>query len=179
MRTVHETEALRPSDPVPKHHPQSLVAPAQAAQATANAKQPRLRLVFSSKSSTTDHDQDHDSQNGAMPAAGDGASDADDEDQFAADLEFTPSELSLGVVKLVRLLRRQLRWTSEVGEELHEDIKGLESEKMIVVRENELVMGDLVKAMVKNGLGNAMDAKKWLDELNVGDGAGPADRPMT
>jgi hypothetical protein len=155
MRTVHETEALRPSDPVPKHHPSSLVAPTQP---PSSAKQPRLRLVFSSKSSATDQD----SQNGLA-----GGSDADDEDPYPADLEFTPHELSLPPVELFRLLRRQIRWAEEAGQELQAEVKELQAEKKKVARENGLVMDDLLRVVGKRAGATGMDLRKWLDDTTA------------
>ena len=54
MRTVHETEALRPSDPVPKHHTH-LSAAAGGTSAPAS-KLPRIKLKLSQHPKDSSHD---------------------------------------------------------------------------------------------------------------------------
>ena len=141
MRTVHETEALRPSDPVPKHH-----------SSNPSNKFQRIKLVLSneakrpseSKGSTpaspsslhpppsstlqpSHGDADHVNNNITyiQDLASPGAPTMV---QFPPDLSFTPAELALPADKLFLSLRRTLQFATEEGDALR-DVLGLEGEE--------------------------------------------------
>lgn len=155
MRTVHETEALRPSDPVPKHHSSN---PSNRFQ--------RLRLVLNNggkdKGSAPASPSSH-----VGPPSANGGSLATDADyvqnnvtyvqdlstpgaptvvQFPPDLDFTPHELSLPAPVLFRLLCRQLQWATREGEELRTEAEALEAQRKEEWKEKELLLENLMEA---------------------------------
>lgn len=156
MRTVHETEALRPSDPVPKHHSSN---PSNRFQ--------RLRLVLNNggkeKGSTPASPSSH-----VGPSSANGGSLATDAEyaqnnvtyvqdlkshgaaptvvQFPPDLDFTPHELSLPAPELFRLLCRQLQWATREGEQLRAEAEALEAQRKEEWKEKELVLENLMEA---------------------------------
>lgn len=136
MRTVHETEALRPSDPVPKHHSSNPMN-----------KYQRLKLVLSGnkkeKSSTPASPSSHQPPTAPIPSTHDadyahnnvvyfqdlGSPGTPTMIQFPPDINFTEHELSLPAPDLFRLLRRQLHWAQEEGEELRAEAERLEKKR--------------------------------------------------
>ena len=142
MRTVHETEALRPSDPVPKHH-----------SSNPSNKFQRLKLVLSAgvKGSSERQGSTPASPSSLHPPAAQPTShvvgDADHANnnvtyiqdlaspgaptmvQFPPDLSFTPSELSLPADALFHSLRRTLQYATEEGERLRHEADALEKER--------------------------------------------------
>ncbi|KAF2622131.1 hypothetical protein BU25DRAFT_452232 [Macroventuria anomochaeta] len=143
MRTVHETEALRPSDPVPKHH-----------SSNPSNKFQRIRLVLSneakrpsdSKGSTPaspsslhppaasslhlahapDADHSHNNITYIQDLASPGAPTMV---QFPPDISFTPAELSLPANALFHSLRRTLQLATEEGEALRQEADALEKQR--------------------------------------------------
>src|SRR4051794_20236007 len=108
MRTVHETEALRPSDPVPKHH-----------SSNPSNKFQRLRLVLNQsrtqeKGSTPASPSSHPPNSATVPGNPDmeyahnnimymqdlASPNAPTMVQFPPDLNFTDQELSLPAPEL-------------------------------------------------------------------------------
>ncbi|OSS49556.1 hypothetical protein B5807_06248 [Epicoccum nigrum] len=139
MRTVHETEALRPSDPVPKHH-----------SSNPSNKFQRIKLVLSneakrpseSKGSTpaspsslhppaastlqpSHGDADHVNNNITyiQDLASPGAPTMV---QFPPDVSFTPTELALPADLLFLSLRRTLQFATEEGDALRQEADALE-----------------------------------------------------
>lgn len=143
MRTVHETEALRPSDPVPKHH-----------SSNPSNKFQRIKLVLSneakrpsdSKASTpaspsslhpsTAHalhpahgpDADH-SLNNVTYIQDLASPGAPTMVQFPPDISFTPAELALPADALFRSLRRTLQFATDEGEALRVEADALEKQR--------------------------------------------------
>jgi hypothetical protein len=141
MRTVHETEALRPSDPVPKHH-----------SSNPSNKFQRIKLVLSneakrpseSKGSTpaspsslhpsaalhpphaADADHSHNNITYIQDLASPGAPTMV---QFPPDISFTPAELSLPADALFHSLRRTLQFATEEGEALRLEADALEKQR--------------------------------------------------
>jgi hypothetical protein len=144
MRTVHETEALRPSDPVPKHH-----------SSNPSNKFQRLKLVLShdarqklpqdkdkpqstpaSPSSASLHpaptaaqqDPDHAHNNItyvqdlALPGAPTMV-------QFPPDIALTPAELALPADQLFHTLRRALQYATDQGDALRLEADALEKQR--------------------------------------------------
>lgn len=164
MRTVHETEALRPSDPVPKHH-----------SSNPSNKFQRLKLVLTNEGKKGSQDkgstpaspsvqaQAPNSATGA-PAPGSDAEYAHNnviylQDlaspnaptmvQFPPDLEFTPEELGLPAPDLFKLLRRQLHWATQDGEELRAEADRLDKVRKEEWEAKELLVENYMEATVK------------------------------
>jgi hypothetical protein len=157
MRTVHETEALRPSDPVPKHHSSN----------PSNNKQ-RIRLILNSgdkkpeKGSTPASPSSH--SHPPNSAAAPPASDADYAHnnviylqdlanpnaptmvQFPPDISFTDRELSLPAPELFQLLRRQLQWAQQDSDELRAQAEVLEKQRKGEWEAKELLVENLMEA---------------------------------
>lgn len=136
MRTVHETEALRPSDPVPKNY--SSIPP----------KPQRLKLIVNSKprdegNGDTEMDDDAtidsntDAENDGPPAA---------QFEYPADVQFTEEELEMSPDRLFKLLRRQIHWSQEDGSDLHDEIQSLEAKRKEEWIAKELVLANLMEA---------------------------------
>ena len=138
MRTVHETEALRPSDPVPKNY--SSIPP----------KPQRLKLIVNSKprdegNGDTEIDDDAtiysntDAENEAPPAA---------PFEYPADVQFTEEELEMSPDRLFKLLRRQIHWSEEDGSDLQDEIRSLEAKRKEQWIAKELVLANVMEAEI-------------------------------
>jgi hypothetical protein len=153
MRTVHETEALRPSDPVPKHH-----------SSNPSNKFQRLRLVLNErqkqeKGSTPASPSSHPPNSATVPLSADAeyahnnvvymqdpvSPNAPTMVQFPPDLNFTEHELSLPAPELFRLLRRQLHWATQEGEQLRAEAEALEKLRKEAWVAKELTMENLME----------------------------------
>ena len=176
MRTVHETEALRPSDPVPKHHSSN----------PSNNKQ-RIRLILNAdgkkpeKGSTpaSPSSHSHPPNSATIPPA----SDADYANhnviylqdlanpnaptmvQFPPDIEFTDRELSLPAPELFQLLRRQLQWAQQDSEELRAQAEILERQRKEEWQAKELLVENLMEAQVMNERRQRADRGEREDEV--------------
>jgi hypothetical protein len=136
MRTVHETEALRPSDPVPKHH-----------SSNPQNKSQRLRITFGKTR-----------ENGEVkevtpPSPVIVTEDEDPNDffftrdgysgrwvpNFPGDIKFTVDELALPPEELAALLQYQVDWALESATRLKRE-EALWNEK----REAEAVVKNVV-----------------------------------
>ena len=141
MRTVHETEALRPSDPVPKNY--SSIPP----------KPQRLKLIVNAKprshgdaNDDTEPDEEAliyntDNEVEGMPAV---------PFSYPPDVQFTEEELALPPNELYRLLRRQVHWVEEHGAELREEVTALESKKKSEWLSKELILANVMEAELAN-----------------------------
>lgn len=141
MRTVHETEALRPSDPVPKNH--SSIPP----------KPQRLKLIVNSKprdqpEGTEDTEVDDDA------TIYNSDQDMDDNPaapfEYPSDLQFTEEELAMSSKQLYRLLRRQHHWAEEENAELLEEVQALEAKRKQEWLQKELVLANVMEAELAN-----------------------------
>lgn len=140
MRTVHETEALRPSDPVPKHHPQS-GTPGPAT--TSSGKTPRIKLKLSQPSKDANHngtDKDADLEDSeSIPVP-----------EFGPEMGFDEHELSLPPKQLYRVLRRQIHWaekeTAELKRKWEEVLEPLRKQTW---REKEAILDDVINAEIR------------------------------
>lgn len=160
MRTVHETEALRPSDPVPKHH-----------SSNPSNKFQRLKLVLSteakrpseSKASTPaspsslhpppaatatqppDPDHAHNNityiQDLALPGAPTMV-------QFPPDIALTPAELALPADALFHSLRRALQFATEEGEALRVEAEALEKQRKAEWDAKELLLENYMECQM-------------------------------
>ena len=143
MRTVHETEALRPSDPIPRNH--------SAAQ-----KPQRLKLILHPKSSgaepqTTNGspsavDIDDDATIDSMPSSLDSDIPAQLPFEYPPEIPFTDEELSMPSDCLYQLLRRQVHWAHEEQEELKSEVEHLEKKRKEEWQAKELVLANVMEA---------------------------------
>ncbi len=132
MRTVHETEALRPSDPVPKSM--------QAAAGAGKSKNLKIIIKTPQSHSASGHDD-----------GGDDASAGDDStgDMFTpltADQGFSSSELSMQLPRLTRLCRLQVRWAEEEGERLRAECTQWEELYKREWLEKEVLLDQVVRS---------------------------------
>lgn len=172
MRTVHETEALRPSDPVPKHHssnpsnkfqrlrlvlnerqkqekgstpaspsqpPNSATVPSAATPVPSVIMGPQGPMAPMSADAEYAHNNIVYMQDLASPNAPTMV-------QFPPDMNFTNHELSLSAPELFRLLRRQLHWATQEGEQLRAEAEILEKQRKDEWITKELVMENVMEA---------------------------------
>jgi hypothetical protein len=135
MRTVHETEALRPSDPVPK------------SMQGAATKAKNLKIIIKTPHSHSAAQDDSASGGGG----GDDGSTADDSsgDMFTpltAEQGFTPSELAMPLERLVKLCRLQVKWAEEEGERLRAECKQWEELYKREWLEKEVLLEQVVQS---------------------------------
>jgi len=132
MRTVHETEALRPSDPVPRNY------------SSTHFKPQRLKLIINSKP-----------PNASDPEIDDDAtiydnSDVDNADaapfEYPSDIQFSAEEIAMPPDELYRQLRREVRWSEQDGIELQNEVKVLEAKEKEEWMAKELVLTNLMEA---------------------------------
>lgn len=120
MRTVHETEALRPSDPIPKHM-QDIPRPGPVVP----------KIIMKPYPNTN-------------PLAGALISPAVDPSNLATsyppELGFTLEEEAKGPVELWRLLRKQIQWVEEEGAELRKQCEMFEELRKKEWMEKELLV---------------------------------------
>lgn len=142
MRTVHETEALRPSDPVPKNY--SSIPP----------KPQRLKLIVNSKPRGDSHnngDAEIEEDANIYPHT-----DGEDEAlsmapfEYPSDVQFTQEEIDMPPDQLFRLLRRQVHWAQEDGAELKDELQQLEAKRRKEWMEKELVLANVMEAELAN-----------------------------
>lgn len=173
MRTVHETEALRPSDPVPKHH-----------SSNPSNKFQRIKLVLSEakrsqeKGSTPASPSSHPPPSATVPLSGDeyahnnvvymqdiASPSASTMVQFPPDVRFTPHELSLPAPDLFRLLRRQLHWATQEGEQLRTEAEALEKKRKEQWVAKELLFENFMEEEIAKNKRRRLDAGE-TDEPN-------------
>jgi hypothetical protein len=130
MRTVHETEALRPSDPVPK-----------SMQAGPQGKGGKIKIIMkTNQQSQGPHDDMDDTANGDE-------SNAEYFTPLTPDL-FTPDELELPVDKLYRKCHWESKWAEEIGESLTKECKEWEEIYYKEWLEKEVLLSQVIKSEV-------------------------------
>ena len=141
MRTVHETEALRPSDPVPKNY------------SSLPTKPQRLKLIVTAKprshseaNDETEADEEAtiyntDNEIERIPAA---------PFTYPSDIQFTEEELAMPPDQLFRLLRRQVHWSEEDGAELRQEVAALEAKRKNEWLAKELLLANVMEAELAN-----------------------------
>ncbi|KAL8867394.1 MAG: hypothetical protein Q9174_005695 [Haloplaca sp. 1 TL-2023] len=168
LRTVHETDNLKPSDPVPKGH-------------SSHGRPPqRLKLVFNSKPPGSDtNDLPSSPHPNATAEDGDGHYNHNDDDEEAdlasamltADTDdhlFTEEELAEHPSQLYRLLRRQVHWLEEEGRELNAAADEFEKERETEWLRKELVFANWMEAELSLAAvrgANPEDIAKWREDL--------------
>jgi hypothetical protein len=156
MRTVHETEALRPSDPIPKSysHPPN--------------RNQRLKLILSARPSDQQlngDDFEHEF----------GHADLDhleslDSDGQAVNTNGANVEPPWPAKEQYRLLRRQIHWAEGETEELKAEVEALEKLRKEEWIEKELVFNNVLEAELHHHTrkrGGAPDKQK-VDVLPSG-----------
>lgn len=143
MRTVHETEALRPSDPVPKHHNVAASA-AGTPTATPSGKIQRLKLKlsFPPKDDAGDHSE----------SANEEAAGLEDDLHVppgGLEKEFDTYEMLLEGPQLYRLLLRQIHWAQQDGAELRDAWEKIRVKRKESWMEKEAIFDDLMEAEVR------------------------------
>lgn len=133
MRTVHETEALRPSDPVPRGHSGGV----SGWGSTNGANGPKkLKIIMKDKNATGNGSNSF-TELPPLPQtmAGDPIDIDDQPFRLPVDPSYYPSdvanelseyELSLPPSQLFRLLRRQIHWTEQETKDLTRELKLLQ-----------------------------------------------------
>ena len=127
MRTVHETEALRPSDPIPKS-----MQPAN--------KSSRLKLIMKAPQIPREGHllgTANGNVNGSGPAGWTSS--------YPTELGFTAGEEGRGSKELWRLLRRQLRWAEDESESLKRSCEMLEELRNKEWVEKEILLDQVMK----------------------------------
>jgi hypothetical protein len=123
MRTVHETEPLRPSDPIPKSmHP--------------SVKSNRLKLIVKAGSPNEGHTPSNGVANGAETSGWTSA--------YPENLYFTAEEEARGPHELYRLLRRQIIWAGEEGELLKKQCEAMEELRHKEWLEKEVLLDQVI-----------------------------------
>lgn len=135
MRTVHETEALRPSDPIPKSHPSHRLN---------NPKGKRALLAREPSASASDDDGA-----GGAGGAGPGGRYYQSEDGYDSDEEKLPPK------HLLRLLKQKRSW----AEQEQEDLKGT-LEKLVKKRKEAWVKKEMLLDRVLEAELGDHEAKK-------------------
>ncbi|KAI9371197.1 hypothetical protein BJX61DRAFT_534990 [Aspergillus egyptiacus] len=141
MRTVHETEALRPSDPVPKRHDN--VSSANTPAGTPGSKLQRIKLKLSHPPKD---DTEVYSENDTA-----GTEDLDEFEipEFSAETGFDDHELEMSPQQLYRLLRRQIHWAEQEGADLRNDWDKIRPKRKQAWEEKEAIFDDLIEAEVQ------------------------------
>ena len=154
MRTVHETEALRPSDPVPRNY------------SSANFKPQRLKLVMNSKAPKEEGgDEAADEAATLSPPSGGGVEETPFE--YPPEAAFSPEEQGMPPNQLFRLLRRQIAWAEAAGRELEAEVKDLETKRRNEWTEKELVLTNLMEAELALAYSmNSNDESRIVELLN-------------
>jgi hypothetical protein len=130
MRTVHETEALRPSDPIPKS-----MQPAKTSR--------RLKLIL--KSSQIQAEENHP---GTPNGTTNGTVATEWTSEYPPELGFTPEEEARGLEGLWRYLRRELVWAEQESEGLKRQCEEMEQLRKKEWKEKEVLLDQVINSEV-------------------------------
>ncbi|KAF3762512.1 hypothetical protein M406DRAFT_263195 [Cryphonectria parasitica EP155] len=136
MRTVHETEALRPSDPVPKSMQVTGVAP--AAKSTTKLK----IIIRTPQSHAAGHDDTVEDGVSGDDTPSDLYTQLTEKDGFAA------RELKMPLNELHRVCKHQVKWAEEDGEKLKLECKKWEELYRQAWLEKEVLLSQMIKSEV-------------------------------
>ncbi|EWC48443.1 hypothetical protein DRE_02212 [Drechslerella stenobrocha 248] len=152
MRTVHETEALRPSDPIPKSHPNHpLNISAHLHDHIDHDKDDAYSSL--SPSPQPPSDEDEDSGGGGSAAGGTNGvapngkekKPRDEVNYYEPEDGFDPDEAKLPPAELYRLLRRKLAWAQEDMTDLEADKKQLEEKRRQAWVKKEMLLEKVIE----------------------------------
>ncbi|EHA54349.1 hypothetical protein MCOR27_001524 [Pyricularia oryzae] len=136
MRTVHETEALRPSDPIPK------AMQAQTAAGTSTKSGKPLTIVIKTPRSHAAGARDSVlDRDGASP----GSENSFQFTELTSEQGFSPKELAMPLPKLHNLLRCTLKWTEEEQQELQREIEAAETAYKNAWLEKEVLLHQVIQ----------------------------------
>ncbi|KAF4124010.1 Zinc finger, C2H2 type [Geosmithia morbida] len=147
MRTVHETEALRPSDPIPKSQH----------SAPATGKQSKLKIIIKKQPGQQDDaamtgtdDQQQQQQQHADGANGKANSDDPNAEYYTVLPKelFDQQELSYPVDKLYRKCYWESKWSKEIGDELERECAKWEEVYYKEWLEKEALLAQVIKSEV-------------------------------
>ena len=151
MRTVHETEALRPSDPIPRNHSQAGVKPQ------------KLKLTFKKGLNF---------ENGVVAdddfINGEGENSNKSGFVYPPDLQYTEEEQTMASDYLFKLCRRQRHWSEQEGERLKQENVDLEARYKEEWQRKELVLLNVMegeRAKAAEGLDDDYVEKMFADIL--------------
>ena len=151
MRTVHETEALRPADPLSKPNTSSLPilggATTGTGTATPASKLQRIKLKLSQPHPPRD-------DNASESAAEDPTEDPNylndyEIPEYGPEIGFDEAELALRPRDLYRLLRRQLHWAERETDHLRDDWERTRPKRKQTWLEKEAVFDDVIDAEIR------------------------------
>ncbi|KAI9815881.1 MAG: hypothetical protein M1832_005191 [Thelocarpon impressellum] len=144
MRTVHETEALRPSDPVPRNHSNPPPRPQ------------RIKLILSARPPAERPDGDGDDVEADLDDDETTILSPDDyevglrstnaSDPYPSDLHLTDEEKAMPPSKLLALLKFQMECVEEERVQLLDDVAGLEKLKFREWQNKELLLENVMEA---------------------------------
>ncbi|PLB43875.1 putative C2H2 finger domain protein [Aspergillus steynii IBT 23096] len=143
MRTVHETEALRPSDPVPKHHNVS-ASTAGTPAGTPASKLQRIKL----KLTQPKEDPDRYSESANDETANTDLDELEDP-ELTLDLGFDEHELTLPPSQLYRVLRRQIHWAEKEGGKLRAEWEKIQPKRKHTWLEKDAIFDDVIDAQLR------------------------------
>lgn len=131
MRTVHETEALRPSDPVPK-----------SMQVGPPGKSSKLKIIIKTPQSHSNGGE------GGSEESGHGEDGNSDYFTPLTSELFTEEELAFSVDKLYRKCFWENKWAGEVGDTLKQECKEWEEVYYNEWLEKEVLLSQVIKSEV-------------------------------
>ncbi|KAJ1334128.1 zinc finger protein GLIS2 [Microdochium nivale] len=132
MRTVHETEALRPSDPVPKSM--------QHSNSSGGKGSKQFKIILKTPSSHLGGGSGHGDDSVDDTDGGDDAVGADFFTPLTEQQGFTQKELGMDLESLWKLCVANVKWGTADGETLRKQCKELEEEYRSEWLEKEVVL---------------------------------------
>ncbi|KAL4796393.1 hypothetical protein BDV19DRAFT_81031 [Aspergillus venezuelensis] len=142
MRTVHETEALRPSDPVPKRH--DVLSAAGTFLPASKLQRIKLKLSHPPRDGSEQY-----SESVNDDTAGTEDLDEFEVPEFNSESGFDDHELEMNPHQLYRLLRRQIHWAEQEGVNLRGDWDRIRPKRKQAWLEKEAVFEDLMDAELR------------------------------
>lgn len=143
MRTVHETEALRPSDPIPK-----------SMQPQLGKGNNRIKIVIKNNGHRTNGDSRSPSHGRSTDPSANSAH-HEGLTPLTTEQGFLPEELALDSKELWRLLRRQVHWAEEEQDSLKQELDMMNELRNKEWLEKEILLDQVIK--------NEMD---WMERRN-------------
>ena len=139
MRTVHETEALRPSDPVPKSMQAAGGKSTQAAGVTGKSKNLKI-IIKTPQSHAAGHDDAIDDGSTADDSSGELCT------PLTQDQGFTSEEITMPLPRLMKLCKLQVKWAEEEGDQLRDECKQWEEVYKTEWLEKEVLLDQVVQS---------------------------------
>jgi hypothetical protein len=148
MRSVHETDTMRPNDAIAK-------VGAPSTTGTPASKLQRIRLKLTQpREPGTEHEPHHVEAPVIIPPLTEHELEENSMPEFGPELDFDEYELALPPRDLYRLLRRQIAWAGKETAQLQAEWEVLRPQREAAWREKEAIFDDLIDAEI--GLLSAM-----------------------